>query len=386
MTELYGHDGRGHFYGESLIDPDETPELVIPFTDILTKESTLEPNKLDGSTTYGLDFITSKDRDDALEKLDITEDMLTPGKQGPQGVPGPVGPAGLTWRSVYDSEVVYNKDDAVGYQGASYYCLIDSTKDIAPLPVNENWALLAAQGAQGQKGDTGDTGLRGATGATGATGQTGPQGIQGIQGIQGEQGPKGDTGAQGIQGEKGDKGDTGSQGIQGQTGPQGVSGVFDVTTLTDSDVKELYDKLTPLVPKTSWVSQIKVAGPYNTSNNTVIKIGDSNLQLNFTPTATYAVKIDMALIDASGQATYDVKRSTQYDGGIEGNTLSNYTFTTAWYNIDSVTYTGMRESDWISVYDRTSNTWWRCYLNIAGTWNTGDSVYILLEVKKMVVG
>lgn len=356
MTELYGHDGRGHFYGESLIDPDETPELVIPFTDILTKESTLEPDKLDGSTTYGLDFITSKDRDDALEKLDITEAMLSPGKQGPQGVPGPVGPAGLTWRSVYDSEVVYNKDDAVGYQGASYYCLIDSTKDIAPLPVNENWALLASQGAQGQKGDTGDTGLRGA------------------------------TGAQGIQGEKGDKGDTGSQGIQGQTGPQGVSGVFDVTTLTDSDVKDLYDKLTPLVPKTSWVSQIKVPGPYNTSNNTVIKIGDSNLQLNFTPTATYAVKIDMALIDPSGQTTYDVKRSTQYDGGIEGNTLSNYTFTTAWYNIDAVTYTGMRESDWISVYDRTSNTWWRCYLNIAGTWNTGDSVYILLEVKKMVVG
>lgn len=373
MTELYGHDGRGHFYGESLIDPDVSPELTIPFTGILTTDSELDPTKLEGSETYGVDLLTSKDRDDALVKLDITEDMLTPGKQGIQGIPGPVGPAGLVWKSQYDSTVTYNKDDAVGYEGASYYCVVDGTVGVSPLPANDNWALLAAQGAQGNKGDTGDTGLRGAKGDTGA---------QGIQGVQGVPGQKGDTGEQGIQGVKGDKGDTGPQGIQG------VSGVFDVSTLTDSDIKELYDDLSKLVPKTSWVSQVKVPGPYNTNSTTVIPIGDSNLQLKFTPTAYYAVKIDMALIYANGQTTYDVKRSTQYDGGIEGNTLSNYTFTTSWYNIDSTTYTDMRESDWITVFDRTSNTWWRCYLNIAGTWTaTGTNpVFILLETKKMVVG
>lgn len=81
------------------------------------------------------------------------------GPQGPQGVAGPVGPAGLNWQGAWSNAGVYVPDDAVGFGGASYFCL----NAVGPSPSNPiidttNWALLASQGSQG------------------------PQGIQGIQG------------------------------------------------------------------------------------------------------------------------------------------------------------------------------------------------------------
>lgn len=87
------------------------------------------------------------------------------GPQGPQGVPGPVGPAGLNWQGAWSAAGTYVVDDAVGYGGASWFCINNvgpsaTTPDLDPT----NWALLASQGA------------------------TGPQGPQGIQGIQGPSG------------------------------------------------------------------------------------------------------------------------------------------------------------------------------------------------------
>lgn len=118
------------------------------------------------------------------------------GPIGPQGDVGPVGPAGLTWRGSYDSATEYVKDDAVAYQGATYFCL-QNVISTAPLPQNASWALLAAQGAKGEKGDTGYQGIQGVTGLQGLTGPQGPQGERGITGATGPQGPKGDTGATG---------------------------------------------------------------------------------------------------------------------------------------------------------------------------------------------
>jgi hypothetical protein len=87
------------------------------------------------------------------------------GPQGPQGVPGPVGPAGLNWQGAWSAAGTYVVDDAVGYDGASWFCIANvgptaTTPDLDPT----KWALLASQGA------------------------TGPQGPQGIQGIQGPSG------------------------------------------------------------------------------------------------------------------------------------------------------------------------------------------------------
>jgi hypothetical protein len=93
------------------------------------------------------------------------------GVQGPigaQGIPGPVGPAGLNWQGAWSASGTYVIDDAVGYNGASWFCINPvgpsvTTPDLDPT----NWALLAAEGAQG------------------------PQGIPGVQGPTGAQGPSG---------------------------------------------------------------------------------------------------------------------------------------------------------------------------------------------------
>jgi hypothetical protein len=86
------------------------------------------------------------------------------GPTGPQGVPGPVGPAGLTWRSSWVAGTSYSLNDAVGFGGASYFCILATSGTTTPNLATTNWALLASQGAIG------------ATGATGAQGPTGPQG------------------------------------------------------------------------------------------------------------------------------------------------------------------------------------------------------------------
>jgi hypothetical protein len=94
------------------------------------------------------------------------------GSQGPQGVegpagpPGPVGPAGLEWQGQWDTDSSYAVDDAVGFNGASWFCIASVTGTGNPNPEVDttSWALLAAQGA---------------TGPQGAQGPTGPQGPQG---------------------------------------------------------------------------------------------------------------------------------------------------------------------------------------------------------------
>jgi hypothetical protein len=87
------------------------------------------------------------------------------GVAGPAGAPGPVGPAGLNWQGAWSAAASYVVDDAVGYAGASWFC-IDPVGPSATPPNADptNWALLAAQGATGA---TGATGLQGPTGAAG---------------------------------------------------------------------------------------------------------------------------------------------------------------------------------------------------------------------------
>lgn len=93
------------------------------------------------------------------------------GVQGPAGVPGPVGPAGLTWRSTWVSGTSYILNDAVGYAGASYYCILATSGTTAPNLATSNWALLASQGAIGPQGVQGPTGPQGPSGSSGAATQ-----------------------------------------------------------------------------------------------------------------------------------------------------------------------------------------------------------------------
>jgi hypothetical protein len=124
------------------------------------------------------------------------------GVEGPAGPPGPVGPAGLEWQGAWDTDSQYAVNDAVGFNGASYFCILEitGTGNDNPEANNVNWALLASQGADG---------------AQGAQGPTGPQGAQGVQGIQGIQGPEG-VASQTLQ-ETVDLGNTVEDILQGQT-------------------------------------------------------------------------------------------------------------------------------------------------------------------------
>lgn len=84
------------------------------------------------------------------------------GPIGPQGVPGPVGPAGLNWQGAWSALGTYVIDDAVGYGGASWFCIDPvgpsaTTPDLDPT----NWALLASQGSPGTAGPQGVAGVAG---------------------------------------------------------------------------------------------------------------------------------------------------------------------------------------------------------------------------------
>ena len=114
------------------------------------------------------------------------------GVQGPAGPLGPVGPAGLNWQGAWASGTPYVADDAVGYSGASYFCILATSGTTAPDLDTTHWALLASQGAQGIQG------VQGPAGAQGSSGPQGPQGIQGLQGIQGPTGPQGPAGTTSI--------------------------------------------------------------------------------------------------------------------------------------------------------------------------------------------
>ena len=123
------------------------------------------------------------------------------GNAGATGPAGAVGPAGLNWQGAWVSGNNYVEDDAVAYNGASYFCISDiSGGTTAPDSDTTHWALLAAQGAIGATGSAGATGPAGPTGATGPagpTGNTGPIGPQGVAGPTGAQGPIGPIGPAG---------------------------------------------------------------------------------------------------------------------------------------------------------------------------------------------
>jgi hypothetical protein len=88
------------------------------------------------------------------------------GVEGPAGPPGPVGPAGLEWQGSWDEDSSYDVDDAVGYDGASWFCIeaVTGTGNDAPDVDTDSWALLAAQGATGPQGAQGPTGAQGPSG------------------------------------------------------------------------------------------------------------------------------------------------------------------------------------------------------------------------------
>ena len=95
------------------------------------------------------------------------------GVQGPQGNAGPVGPAGLNWAGNWSASVDYVADDAVGYDGSSWFASGNPPVGEVPSVSSSYWQLLTSEGAPGIQGPQGLQGIQGVPGATGATGSAG---------------------------------------------------------------------------------------------------------------------------------------------------------------------------------------------------------------------
>lgn len=121
-----------------------------------------------GTTTDAiLDFVIPKG--DKGDKGDT-------GNTGATGPTGATGATGLNWQGEWSDTADYINDDAVYYDGASWFASGDPIIGEEPTISATHWMPLALQGI------------------TGPTGPEGPQGIQGIQGIQGSTGPTGPEG------------------------------------------------------------------------------------------------------------------------------------------------------------------------------------------------
>ena len=134
------------------VDPTQT---VLP---VGLKDPKRDDNYLTGAITVE-DFATN-----VVGPLVPTGPAGPQGVAGPAGVPGPVGPAGLNWQGAWVSGTAYVLDDAVGYAGASYFCINATSGTTAPNLDTTNWALLASQGAIGPQGPQGPTGAQGPSG------------------------------------------------------------------------------------------------------------------------------------------------------------------------------------------------------------------------------
>ena len=121
-------------------------------------------NKTENNSVTPLNV--GKNIKDVVDYIDqeIAAIELTPGPTGPtgaQGIAGPVGPAGLEWQGAWVSGTSYVVDDAVGYNGASWFCVNPTSGTTSPNLDPTNWALLAAQGSQGPQGIQGIPGTPG---------------------------------------------------------------------------------------------------------------------------------------------------------------------------------------------------------------------------------
>jgi len=84
--------------------------------------------------------------------------------RGIQGIQGPVGPAGLTWRGNWSSSIDYINNNAVYYDGSSWFASGDPTIGEIPAEASAHWVPLAIRGPVGIQGPTGNTGIQGLPG------------------------------------------------------------------------------------------------------------------------------------------------------------------------------------------------------------------------------
>ena len=115
---------------------------------------------------------------DFINQIATTVPTGAQGPIGPQGVPGPVGPAGLNWQGAWSAASSYVLDDAVGFGGASYFCINPTGPSVTNPSLDlVTWALLASQGAIGPQGPQGIQGPVGPAGTSNPNFSVVPSGL-----------------------------------------------------------------------------------------------------------------------------------------------------------------------------------------------------------------
>ncbi len=170
------------------------------------------------------------------DSIDVGEQNTLQGPQGEPGPAGPAGPKGDPGPAGADGEAGAKGEPGdvgpagpkgdrgdPGPQGPKGDTTVVSGPEGPMGPVGPAGAK-GDTGPQGPKGDTGERGLQGVVGPQGPAGPAGARGDTGPQGPAGPTGPAGATGSQGPKGNDGERGATGAQGATGAMGPQGPQG------------------------------------------------------------------------------------------------------------------------------------------------------------------
>ena len=273
------------------------------------------------------------------------------GPAGAQGIAGPIGPAGLTWKGVWSATGTYIKDDVVGFNGASYFCLASvSNSSTTPTSDPTKWALLASQGVDGPQGPTGPagaTGPQGPIGLTGLQGPTGATGAQGIAGSDGATGPQGSTGA------------AGPQGPIGLTGPAGPAGATGATGLLSSGNAA---GNTPYWDGTQWV--VNSSNLFNNGSNIGIGTTSPSSKLQLVASGSSGDRNNMLRIESNNNASLTLKNTNANAGGGEYQLFAS----------SSASNPALGAGSLAIYYDHPTNAAYRFAINTAGNVGIGTGM------------
>ena len=291
------------------------------------------------------------------------------GPAGVQGIAGPIGPAGLTWRGAWSATGAYVKDDVVGFNGASYFCLAPvSSSSTTPTSDPTKWALLASQGVDGPQGPTGAAGATGPQGPIGLTGPQGPTGAAGAQGLAGSDGATGPqgatgltgatgaTGPAGLQGPIGPAGPTGPAGATGPAGPQGATGPTGLLSSGNAAGN------TPYWDGTQWV--VNSSNLFNNGSNIGIGTTSPSSKLQLVASGSSGDRNNMLRIESNNNASLTLKNTNANAGGGEYQLFAS----------SSASNPALGAGSLAIYYDHPTNAAYRFAINTAGNVGIGTGM------------
>lgn len=141
-------------------------------------------------------------------------------------------------------------------------------------------------------------------------------------------------------------------------GIKGEDGVFDLSKITDEQLRELRVLLEPYDPCRVWPVHATLAA----GKETHVPIADSNLKLVFKNVSATSCSYYLNKINNSGASLFLVKRITEWDASlIEGRITTGsapITIPNDGYQLDDISFFAGREHTRIQISDVAANVWY----------------------------